>query len=395
MVCSRIGSMATAAFNPLPSAKKVVPAHEPVPRLKFNENRDFQIALRKRIDDFFQNTGRCKRDCWQMYLKTVIILTMSTAVYVLLVFFAQTVWQGLALAVALGLTTALIGFNIQHDAGHSAYSNRPWVNKLMALTMDMIGGSSHVWHVKHGVVHHTYVNITGWDNDIAVGALGRLSPHQKQRRFHRFQHWYFWLLYGLIAIKWQLVDDFRTVISGRQGRHRFPRPKGGNLARFILGKTLFFSIAFGIPMVFHPWWAVLFFYTVAAITLGATLGVVFQLPHCVEAAAFPLPVEGTNRMEHPWAVHQAEVTLDFAQKNPVLTYFLGGLNFHLEHHLFPMICHINYPAMSGVVQKTCREFGVRYQAHPTFLSGVAAHYRWLKKMGRPEVKTHGRQDART
>ena len=88
-------------------------------------------------------------------------------------------------------------------------------------------------------------------------------------------------------------------------------------------------------------------------------------------------------MEKPWAVHQAEATLDFAQNNPVLTYFLGGLNFHLEHHLFPMICHINYPAMSKVVEQTCWEFGVSYRAHATFLKGVATHYRWLKKMGRP------------
>ncbi|MBN1129802.1 MAG: acyl-CoA desaturase [Chitinispirillaceae bacterium] len=375
--------MKGSAIDSPPPGRAASPESKPVSRLKFNENRDFQKTLRQRIDAFFQETGRRKRDCWQMYLKTAVVLTLSTTVYVALVFFTHDLWQGLALAIAVGLTTALIGFNIQHDAGHGAYSNRPGINMLMALTMDMIGGSSHVWHVKHGVVHHTYVNITGWDNDIAAGVLGRLSPHQKRRWFHRFQHWYFWLLYGLIAIRWQLADDFRTVITGRQGRHLFPRPKGGNLARFILGKLLFFSIAFGIPMFFHAWWAVVFYYAVAAITLGATLGIVFQLPHCVEAAAFPLPLPGTTTMELPWAVHQAEVTLDFAQKNPVLTYFLGGLNFHLEHHLFPMICHINYPAMSGIVAATCREFGVRYQAHPTFLSGVAAHYRWLKKMGRP------------
>jgi linoleoyl-CoA desaturase len=357
-----------------------------VPRLKFNENREFQITLRRRIDDFFLSTGRHKRDCWQMYLKTAIILTLSTTVYVLLLFFANDLWTALVLAAGLGLTTALIGFNIQHDAGHRAYSDHPWINKLMALTMDMIGGSSHVWHTKHGVVHHTYVNITGWDNDIEVGILGRLSPHQKHFWFHRWQHLYFWPLYGLIAIRWQLLDDFRTVISGRQGRHMFPRPRGADLATFILGKALFFVIAFGIPMVFHSWWVVLFYYAVAAIFLGATMGVVFQIPHCNEAAAFPIPAHGTDRLERPWAVHQAEATLDFAQGNPILTYFLGGLNFHLEHHLFPMICHINYPVMAKVVERTCKEFGVSYRVHATFLKGVAAHYKWLKKMGRPVMR---------
>jgi linoleoyl-CoA desaturase len=384
--------MTSADINPHPSGKNAAHASEPIPRLKFNENREFQITLRRRIDEFFQSTGRNKRDCWQMYLKTAIILTLSTVVYVLLVFFANTIWTGLLLAAGLGLTTALIGFNIQHDAGHRAYSNRPWVNKLMALTMDMIGGSSHVWHTKHGVVHHTYVNITGWDNDIDLGILGRLSPHQKRRRFHRWQHLYLWPLYGLVAVKWQLVEDFHTVISGHQGRFLFPRPRGGDLVAFILGKTLFFSIAFGVPMLFHPWWVVLFYYAVAAIFLGVMMGVVFQIPHCNEAAAFPLPIRGTNLLEKPWAVHQAEATLDFARKNPILTYFLGGLNFHMEHHLFPMICHINYPAMSKIVEQTCKEFGVSYRAHPSFLKGVAAHYQWLKKMGRPVlmVSTPGR-----
>ena len=186
-----------------------------------------------------------------MYLKTAIHLTVFAASYVLLVFFASTWWQAFPLTVLLGLTIAGIGFNIQHDAGHHAYSNHRWINKLMAMTLDLVGGSSYIWHWKHGVFHHTYVNITGHDSDIDLGAIGRLTPHQKRYRFHRWQHFYLWPLYGFLAIKWQLATDFHEVITGRIGRHRIPRPKGWDLVIFLGGKAAFFTLAFVIPLMFH------------------------------------------------------------------------------------------------------------------------------------------------
>jgi linoleoyl-CoA desaturase len=88
-------------------------------------------------------------------------------------------------------------------------------------------------------------------------------------------------------------------------------------------------------------------------------------------------------MKNPWAVHQAQVTLDYDRHSRVRTWFFGGLNYHLEHHLFPSICHINYPGMSRVVEETCREFGVKYGQHRSFWTGLAEHYRWLREMGKP------------
>ncbi len=178
-----------------------------------------------------------------MYLKTAILLAIFAASYVLLVFVAQTWLQALPLAILLGLATAGIGFNVQHDGGHQAYSNHPWINKLMAMTLDVIGGSSYVWHWKHAVIHHTYVNITGHDADIDFGILGRLTPHQKRLKFHRWQHFYLWPLYGLFAIQWHLWGDFREFITGRIGGHRFPRPRGWELAIFLIGKAIFLTLA--------------------------------------------------------------------------------------------------------------------------------------------------------
>ena len=354
------------------------------PSLKFAGSSDFQVELRRRIDEFFRSTGRRERDCPQMYLKTAILIASFAVFYTLLVFIAETWWQALPLAIVLGLVTAGIGFNVQHDGSHHAYSNYDWVNKIMAMTLDVLGGSSHHWHWKHIIYHHTYVNITGQDTDIDLGGLGRLSPHRRRLWFYRWQQYYLWPLYGFMAINWHLVGDFRDVIPGRIGEHQLPRPKGWDLVVFVIGKVSFFALAFGIPLLFHPVWVVVSFYAAAAMVLGLVLSVVFQLAHCVEEAEFPLPRRDTGRIENAWAIHQVETTVDFARHSRVAAWLLGGLNFQIEHHLFPRICHVHYPAISKLVEETCRELGVKYSEHTTLWSGIASHFRWLRRMGMAE-----------
>jgi linoleoyl-CoA desaturase len=360
---------------------------QPRQQAKCANGNAFQLELRRRVEEYFRTTGRRPRDCWQMYLKTAIFLAGFAVLYTLLVFVDQTWWQGLLLAVLLGLSAAGIGFNIQHDGGHQAYSNHPWVDKLMAMTLELIGGSSHLWRWKHVVLHHTYVNITGHDTDIDLGLLARLTPHQRRLPYHRWQHLYLWPLYGLLAIKWQLLDDFRTLISGRMSNQPFPGPKGRELVIFIAGKAIFFTMAFGIPLLFHSIGVVLLYYGVAGLVAGMALSLVFQVAHCVEEAEFPLPREETGRVEHAWAIHQAETTVDFARRSRVVTWLIGGLNFQIEHHLFPRLCHVNYPAISKLVEETCREFGIKYTEHRSFRAGLASHFRWLRRMGMPTTKS--------
>ena len=352
-------------------------------RIKFGRDDRFYIELRRRVDEFCHSTGMRQRDCAQMYLKTAILLTCFATSYALLVFVAQTWWQALPLAIVLGLTTAGIGFNIQHDGGHQGYSDHRWVNQLMAMSLDLIGGSSYLWHWKHAVLHHTYANITEHDTDIDWGGLGRVTPHQKRFKVHRWQHFYLWPFYGLISIKWHLHDDFQELLTGRIKAHRIPRPKGWNLAIFLGGKSVFIIMAFVIPLMFHAWWVALSFYAVTEFVLGISMSIVFLLAHMVEPADFPMPRAGTGRIEKPWAIHQVETTVDFSRKSRVAAWLFGGLNFQIEHHLFPRICHVNYPAISKIVEETCREFGVRYGEHRTFAAGVASHFRWLRQMGRP------------
>jgi linoleoyl-CoA desaturase len=119
---------------------------------------------------------------------------------------------------------------------------------------------------------------------------------------------------------------------------------------------------------------------------GILLSLVFQVAHCVEEVAFPLPDAGTGRIEHGWALHQAEASANFARGSRLITWLVGGLNFQIEHHLFPRISHVNYPALSTLVEETCREFGVRYTAFTSFRAGLVSHYRWLRRMGMAEPR---------
>ena len=351
--------------------------------LKFEPHDEFFLEVRKRVDAYFRRTGLRPRDDPRMYLKVAISLAWLVASYLLLVFWAQAWWQVLLGVISLGVAVPCVGFNVMHDAGHHALSDRPWVNQLMFLVLDLLGGSSYIWARKHNIVHHTYVNITGHDDDVAIGVLGRLTPHQKWLPFHRYQHWYLWPLYGLIPLKWYFFDDFRDVLRGRIGEYPIARPRGGDLAILLGGKLAFVCLAFAIPLMRHSPPAVVLCVAAVSLIEGVVLAVVFQLAHTVEEASFPMPNPETGRMDGRWAVHQVETTVDYARANPFITWFVGGLNYQIEHHLLPQVCHVHYPAIAGVVEATCREFGVRYLYRDTFAAAVASHYRWLRRLGQP------------
>lgn len=357
-------------------------AAAPAARLRFDSDRRFQNRLQHHVDAYFSARGRRPRDVPWMYAKTALILAVFALSYGLLVFASPTWWQGLLLAVVLGIAIAQIGFNIQHDGGHQAYSRHRWINRAMAATLDLIGGSSYVWHWKHTVFHHTYANIAGHDSDIDLGILARLAPAQRRRSFHRWQHIYLWALYGFTALRWHFYGDFRDLITGRIGDRPFPRPRGADLALLIGGKVAFVTLAFVLPLAFHPPGVVALAYLVAVAVTGLLLALVFQLAHLVDGAQFPVPPADTQAMLVPWAVHQVGSTVDFARDNRLLTELTGGLNFQVEHHLFARICHLHYPALAPLVEETCREFGIRYRHHPTLRESVRSHFRWLRQMGR-------------
>jgi len=342
---------------------------------RYGKDEGFLQELRARVLKHLESNGRPARGLPGMYVKTAVLFLWLAASYLLLVFAAESPWQALPLAVSLALAIAGIGFNVQHDGSHGSYSTRTGVNRLMARTLDLLGGSSFVWQRKHNVLHHTWPNVEGVDDDIDTGSLARLSPGQPRRFYHRFQHFYMWPLYCFLAVKWQLVDDFATVVRGRMSGRPFPRPRGSELVVFLGGKLAFFGLAFGLPLLLHPVWTVVGTYLLVSAVAGLTLSVVFQLAHCV-------PEAETGPELGSWAARQVQSSVDFARDSRLLNWYVGGLNLQIEHHLFPQISHPQYARIAPIVEATCREFGVRYTAHPTFAAAVAAHYRQLRELGR-------------
>ncbi|EAU67696.1 linoleoyl-CoA desaturase (Delta(6)-desaturase) [Stigmatella aurantiaca DW4/3-1] len=338
------------------------------------------------MDQYLEGRGRSPRDLPGMYAKTGAILGWFAASYVWLVFGATGVWGAAAGCVSLGLAMAGIGFSIMHDANHGSYSDRRFINRLMGWTLDVVGGSSYVWSWKHNIFHHSHPNVAGLDEDIDIQPLCRIAPGQRSYAAHRFQHLYIWLLYGLLPLKWHFIDDFRNLVSGRIGHQKMPRPSAWKLTGVLAGKLLFFGWALGIPLLVHSAWQVALGYAVTSLVLGVTLSTVFQLAHCVEEAEFREVPEGNHTFPRDWAEHQVETTVDFARGNPLVSWYLGGLNFQVEHHLFPRVSHLHYPALSRIVERTCQEHGIRYRSQQSVGAALKSHVRWLKRMGRPALE---------
>ncbi len=360
-------------------SQAVVAARESRP--KFAASGAFRRDLDQRIDAYFERTGRSRWGDWRMHLKTVALLGWLAGSWALLVFVAATWWQGLLLAGSLAMAIAGVGFGVMHDANHGAYSRHRFVNRLLERTLDMLGASSYLWRWKHNVFHHSYTNLVGADNDIDLSPFARLAPEQPHRAVHRFQHIYMWALYGFTVYHMHFVEDFAQLRSGRIGRHHYPRPKGWRVFELFASKVFVLGWSLAIPMFFHRWWVVLAFYASLWFAVGLILGVVFQVAHCAEEVEFPSASE-SGRIEHSWAVHQVETTVDFAPRNRLLTAYVGGLNFQIEHHLFPKICHVHYPQLAPIVREVCAEHGVRYTVHERFVSALSSHGQWLRRMGR-------------
>ncbi len=357
-------------------------------RIRLIRRSALQQALEARAEAWFAETGRSPRGGARLARKTAFILGWFAASYALVLSGAGG-WPGLVLgAISLGLATAGIGFDIMHDGGHKAVANSKLVNRAMHFTLDLVGGSSYIWSQKHNVMHHTYPNVVGADDDIDVAGLARMAPQQPHHAAHRWQHLYMWPLYGMISIKWHWYDDFVQLARGKLLEHRFPRPRGSEIALLVAGKIIFFAWAVVTPLLVLGWARFLTYYFLSQCVLGVTLAVVFQLAHCVEDAEFTaLPPDGPP-VELDYARLQLDSTVDFARGNRFVTWYVGGLNYQVVHHLFPRVSHVHYPDLSPIVAEVCAEFGVRYRTVDSVRAAIGSHYRWLRRMGReptPEV----------
>jgi linoleoyl-CoA desaturase len=138
---------------------------------------------------------------------------------------------------------------------------------------------------------------------------------------------------------------------------------------------------FVLPFVFAPWPVAAVGVVLALFTAGSVLAHVLMLAHIHNDLAFVEPSTDPLRVENEWAIHQVVTTMNFAQHNRAINWYVGGLNFQIEHHLFPQMCHLVYPRIAPLVREVCAEFGVRYQTDDSFWHAIGEHYRSLKLFG--------------
>lgn len=345
-----------------------------------NRNAVFVQALRKNVDDYFASHNIAPVGNFKLYSKTAILLTAAVLNYVILVFFTPPVGIALFLCALMGLNISAIGFNVMHDGAHGSYSSNSRLNNLMAHSLDLIGGSSFLWKIKHNVIHHTYTNIDGVDDDIDIKPVMRFSATQPKMWFHRFQHVYWPLMYSLLTFFWVFFTDFYKYFTKKIGEVPIRDMKVSEHLAFWGMKALYFTLFLILPSIYVGFLPMLTGYVVMSMVTGFVLAIVFQLAHVVEETEFPVPTGDPARIENEWAIHQVITTANFATQNKVLSWLVGGLNFQIEHHLFPKISHVHYPQISKIVKQTCEQFGIQYNEHPTMLSSIRSHVRHLRQM---------------
>lgn len=347
---------------------------------------NFYAALRQNVNADFASRNLSIHANGLMWLKTFIFLSLFILLYLTIILIDLNGITLTFLTLLLGVVCAFIGFNICHDAIHGAFSASKRTNKILSMLFHLVGASPYVWNITHNIVHHTYTNIPGHDEDIEIApGLIRINHEDKLQPHQRYQQWYAFPLYGLASLSWVLRKDYKKFFQQHIGARKNIHPKIEYFNLFFF-KFLYYGLFIILPMLVMNlhWWQVLIGFILLHLAQGITMGLVFQLAHVVEETTFPKPDESGN-MEEAWAEHQMRTTANFATQSPMAAFFLGGLNRQIEHHLFPKICHVHYGRIAVIVKQTALEYGIPYHENNTFSSALISHFRLLKKLGRPAV----------
>lgn len=360
--------------------------------VQFARNRkgNFQETLITRVNAYFRDNHLSSYANATMWIKTAVMLSLYFIPYILMVtgFGAGHPWLFFLFWFLMAWGMIGIGTSVMHDANHGTYSRHSKVNRFIGSILEIIGGYSVTWKIQHNQLHHTYTNIAGLDEDLDSIKYLRFSPRQPYYRFHRYQYLYAWLFYMAMTLFWMTAKDYLQVVRYKQHdllvNHKVSL--GQAVFRITLYKLFYYGYIIVLPLFFSgvSWYMVLFGFLLMHFTAGLVLSCIFQPSHIVESSTFELPVntDAGREMEDSWAIHEVENTTDFAPGKGLLTWFIGGLNYQIEHHLFTGICHVHYPKLAPIVQATSAEFGVTYHVESTFWRALRGHVQMLKKLGR-------------
>ncbi len=350
-------------------------------------DREFSKSVKKKVNKYFEENNLSRHATPGMVLKTFIILGTYFGSYALIISDLFSLQIMLLLCFAMGVGMAGIGFSVSHDALHGAYSSNSKVNYLIGLSFDLIGANGYIWKITHNIIHHTYTNIHGHDEDLEVAEFIRLSPHSEYKPVHKFQHLLAFPAYSFATLFWVFVKDYWYFFKPELGPYENKKHPAKEWVTLVITKVLYYFYMIAVPFMLLDitWWQFLIGFLTIHLTAGLILGIIFQLAHVVEETTHPIPNE-QNMIENHWVIHEMFTTNNFARKNKILSWYIGGLNYQIEHHLFPKVCSVHYPEISKIVEETANEFGVPYNCHETFSEAVASHFRTLKKFGDPKFE---------
>ncbi len=352
------------------------------PKFKIPGKDSLRRELRKRTYAYFKSTGKAPTGNFELYFKAILIIVAYLAVYTYLVFFnPEVAVLNVLLCVLFGLLCSAIGFNVMHDGAHGSFSNKKWINDLAGVSLNFLGANVFMWKTKHNTVHHTYTNIEGVDDDLNARPLLRLNAEQNKSFLHNYQHFYFPFAYSLLYIYWVLFTDYKKYFLGRVGEIPLPKMSFSDHFSFWFYKMFHIFMIGVVPIYMLGFESWLIGFLIFGATAGVVLSLVFQLAHVVEETSFPLVDEETGTTEDEWVIHQIKTTANFSPTNLLVRWFTGGLNYQVEHHLFPNISHIHYPAISKIVKELCEEYDVPYLQHTYLSTAIKSHVKHLKQMG--------------
>ena len=356
--------------------------------IKFsNENATLFIKdLKSQVQDYFDSQNISSKANSRMVIKTIALLTLTFGSYALIISNQFSLIGMWGLSLLMGMGVAGIGFSISHDALHGAYSSNKTVNKFLGLTFELLGASSYLWKIKHNVIHHTYTNIHGVDDDLEVSPLLRLSPGSVRYFFQKYQHIYAFIAYGFSTLHWVFVKDYKNLLRRDLGPYKEIKHPRGEVVLLLVMKIFYYMYMIVIPLIVLDitWWQFVIGFVTVHFTSGIILGIVFQLAHVVEGPEhFSCGENGV--MKDAWLVHEMKTTANFDRHNKLLCWYVGGLNFQIEHHLFPKICSIHYPAISPIIRRVAKAHDIPYHYHPTIGRAIRSHYRILKGLGKSKT----------
>lgn len=348
---------------------------------KDKRDREFVMQLRKEVNEYFKLNKKSTKADWRMVVKTLAMGLIYLGPFVVMLLVPLPFWAALLCWFVMGIGIAGVGMGIMHDAAHGAYSKHTWVNDLLAGSMYLLGANVLNWKIQHNVLHHTYTNIAGFDEDIDHKGPIRLSENLPLRPYHRFQYIYAFFFYGFMTLS-MYVNDFKRLKKYKEAGLLAAQDKTLNneLTWMLIRKAVYTAAILGLPiwLTDFTFLQVICGFFVMQFVASIILSFVFQMAHVVEGAE---QYSDAPEMSVEWHVHQLNTTSDFARHSPVLSWYVGGLNYQIEHHLFPTICHVHYKEIAPIVQKLCEQYGIPYNLKKGFATALGSHVKRLKQLG--------------